>query len=36
MVEPYDLHRRERHLRDMTAIPLTGAILVLLSVPRQL
>ena len=34
-MEPYDLDRRERHLYDMTAIPLMGAILVLLSVHRQ-
>ena len=31
----YGLDRRERHLYGMTAIPLTGAILVLLSVHGQ-
>ena len=35
MMEPYDLDRREPYLYDMTAIPLTEAILVLLSVHRQ-
>ena len=34
-MERYDLDGRERHLYGMTAIPPTGAILVLLSVQGQ-